>query len=102
MEVSILFTYGALKRLIKGRTDRLFDDLDIDQDVRAGVEAGRIKPISEVLKDAKESGLQVYACSAAMAAYGVRQEDLIEEVDGVASLFTVIDQAREGAVTLYI
>lgn len=103
MEVHMLFTYGGLNRLVKGRGDEL--GVVVDPYVRGkleeGLAKGTVSKISTDLKEAKKLGLKIYACVSAMGLLNVTKNDLIEEVDEVMGLATFLGLSR-GAATYYI
>ena len=102
-EVSILFTYGALVRLIKGRTDEVGEETDptLRQKINEGLEKGTIRSISEGINELKRFGGRIYACVAAMSFYNVIRDELIDEVDGVMGIAAFLEVTR-GAQILYI
>lgn len=103
MEVHILFTYGGLYRLVKGRVDELGSMVNesIRRRLEAGLAKGTVAKLSDDIRDAKKLGLKIYACVTTMTILGVTEEELIEEVDQVTGLSTFLDISR-GAMTYYI
>ena len=105
-EVHMLFTYGALKRLVKGQIDEMHLDGEptpYAAELAKHLEGGAIESISEMLKTAKRLGsLCVYACSGAMAILNISREELIEEVDAVTGLVRFVALMKEADTTLYI
>ena len=57
-EVHVLFTYGAVWRLVKGKTDEVGEETDalIREDVIPGLEKGSIQKISEMIAHLKGFG----------------------------------------------
>ncbi len=104
MDVNVLFTYSALKRLVKERTDIVGDETDRELRIvfEKGLTKGSIQSITTQLRDAKRMGLKIYACVAAMATLNITREELIEEVDEVVGLAAFLDLARNSALTLYV
>jgi peroxiredoxin family protein len=102
-EVFTFFTYGALFRLIKGRTDEVGEETDptIRQKIKEGLKKGSIRSISEGVEELKRFGGKIYACIAAMSFYGVTRDELISEVDGVMGIAAFLETTR-GAQILYI
>ncbi len=104
MEVVTLFTFGALKRLIKGAIDDVAPEThsDMKDAIEMGLETGILLPISEQIREAKRLGLQLHVCVTAMTLFNLKQDDLIEEVDSVAGLGMFVDVARDSAMSMYI
>jgi len=61
----------------------------------------KLPSIAELIKNAKESGVKLYACSTTMDVMGVRKEDLIPEVDDIVGAATFL-QLSEGGQILFI
>ena len=102
-EVYTLFTYGALFRLIKGRTDEVGEETSptLRQKIKEGLEKGSIRSISDGINELKRFGGRIYACVAAMSFYDVIRDELIDEVDGVMGIAAFLEATR-GAQLLYI
>ena len=102
-EVFVFFTYGALFRLIKGRTDEVGDETDptIRQRISRELGLGGIRSVSEVIRELKRFGGKIYACVAAMAFYDVIKDELIDEVDEAMGLAAFLE-ATKGANLLYV
>ncbi len=103
-EVHILFTYGAVTRLVKGRTDRVEEETDawIRQGVKVGLVAGSIQKISDLLKDLRKFGGKIYACVSAMAFHDIRKDELIDEVDHVTGITAFLGMTKGATTVLYI
>ncbi len=103
-EVHALFTFGALKRLVKGRADDLGDETspDINQLVRHGPVRGKMPLIAELLHDASQLGLKIYACPAAMAFFGIKKEELVDGVDQVMGLTGFLEVSQGAGLSYYI
>ncbi len=103
MEVHMLFTYGGLERLIKGRSDELgnITDVNIRKKIKDALEKGKILKLSEDLADAKKIGVKIYACVTAMSIMNVNDKELINEVYQVMGLsqFLVLSG---GSITYYV
>lgn len=102
-EVHVLFTYGAVNRLVNGRVDMVGEETEawIREDVKKGLEEGSIQRISEMVSHLKGFGGKVYACVAALKFHNIAKDELIEEVDGVTGISTFLEET-EGATILYI
>ncbi|MBI2851444.1 MAG: DsrE/DsrF/DrsH-like family protein [Chloroflexi bacterium] len=103
MDVTILLTYEALRRFVKGHledmegTDDEFQNLFHD-----GIERGSITSIEGKLTEAKNLGLKLYACPSAMATMNIVRQDLVDEVDDLMGLATFIGLARTAKINWYI
>ena len=104
MEVVTQFTFGALKRLVKGAIDDVAPETqsDMKDAIEMGLEVGILLPISEQIREAKRLGLQLHVCVTAMTLFNLSQDDLIEEVDSVAGLGMFVDIARDAAMSIYV
>ena len=103
-EVHVIFTYGAVDRLVKGRTDLVSEETDawIRELVKAGIEKGSLEKLSERLKGFKELGGKLYACVSAMALHGITKDDLIEEVDRVIGVGTFLELVGDSPTLFYV
>jgi len=102
-EVSVLFTYGAIRRLVKGCTDEVGEETPtwIQRALPQGLETGSMKRISEMITYVKGFGGKLFACSAAMTFHHIAPETLLDEVDGVTGISTFLEEA-EGGQLLYV
>jgi peroxiredoxin family protein len=103
MEVYILFTYGGLRRLVKGQVNKI--DKKVDKNIEKRIEQSiskKIMPLlSEDIVEAKKLGLKIYACVGSMGIMNISKDDLIEDVDQIMGLAAFLDISRE-AITYYI
>jgi peroxiredoxin family protein len=104
MGVVALFTFGALKRLVKGSIDDIAPETgnEMKDAIETGLEVGILAPISEQIREAKRLGLRLHVCVTTMTLFNLSIEDLIEEVDSVAGLGMFVDIARSAAMSLYM
>ncbi len=58
------------------------------------------KRIIEFIREAKEAGVEMHVCSAALQLHDMTEEDLIEECDGVVGAAYMTDQALDAALVL--
>ncbi len=58
--------------------------------------------IREMIKECKDLGVKFYACSTTMEMFGLRREDLIEEVDDVVGATTFMNMAMEDAIVMFV
>ena len=101
--VHVLFTYGAILRLIKDRTDNVGNETEgwLRAQVLVGRDVKTIPVISEMISHLKGFGGKIYAWTAAMAFHEVSKEDLIEEVDDILGIASFL-QRIESANLIYI
>ncbi len=62
----------------------------------------KMPPIRQMLRDLKDLGVKLYACSNTMELLGLRREDLIDEVDDVVGATTFLQMASEDAIVLFV
>lgn len=58
------------------------------------------KPIIEFIRDAKEAGVEMRVCSAALQLHGMTEDDLIDECDGVVGAAYMVDKGLEAKLVL--
>ncbi|MGA7799707.1 MAG: DsrE family protein [Gammaproteobacteria bacterium] len=58
------------------------------------------KPIIEFIREAKEAGVQLYCCSAALERYEMTEDDLIDECDGVVGAAWMLNESLEADLVL--
>ena len=102
-EVHVLFTYGAVLRLIKNRADDIGEETNawIRKEIKSGLETGHMKKISEMINYLKGFGGRIYACSAALAFHNIAITDLGEAVDEVTGISSFLEKT-DGATMLYV
>ncbi len=59
-------------------------------------------PIREMIKECKELGVKLYACSNTVELMGLKREQLLDEVDDIVGATTFLEMASEDAVVLFI
>ena len=105
-EVHILFSYGALQRLVKGRTDDIAvgdPPGSLKMQLERNLEIGVLDSLHEMLQTGKRFGsLRIYACSASLAILNIARGELIDEVDASMGMVGFMDLVREADLTLYI
>ena len=104
MEAYILLTHGGLRRFTHGHLEEMGEETTVQsrQGIEFGLMTGALNPLEKQLADAKELGLNLYACVGAMSAFNIRREDLLPEVDEDIGLGTFLDIARTASVNWYI
>jgi predicted peroxiredoxin len=58
------------------------------------------KRIIDFIREAKEAGVEMYVCSAALQLHDMTEDDLIEECDGVVGAAYMTDQGLEASLVL--
>lgn len=85
IEVEMHFTSTTVRWLLAGVADRAFTD------------HAQSKTVLDYVREAKRTGVKLYACAMAKNEHG-RSEALIAEVEGIAGAATVIGTAIEPGV----
>ena len=103
MDVTILLTYEALRRFVKGHLEDMEGTDDEFQNLfQDGIERGSITSVAGKLAEAKDLGLKLYACPSAMATMNIIRQDMVDEVDDLMGLATFIGLARTAKINWYI
>ena len=104
MEVHMLLTHGGLRRFTTDNLDAMGDETPAQarQDCELGLMTGALNTLQKQLADAKELGLNLYACTGAMAIMNVRRDRLVKEVDKEIGLAIFFDLARAAEINWYI
>ncbi len=105
-EAHLFFSYGALKRLVKGNTDAVEiegEAAPFKDDIEKNLRRGTLDSISEMLDVAKRFGkLKVYACTASMAVLNITRDELVDAVDSSMGLVAFLSLVKDADQTLYI
>ena len=105
-EVHIFCSYGALKRMVKGRTDDVViegEAAHFRDDIEKNLKRGTIDKISEIIATAKRFGrFSLYACTGSMAVLNITRDELIGAVDSSMGLVSFLALTKEADQTLYI
>jgi len=64
--------------------------------MRGKIKGMKLRAIPELIHDAHEMGVHIHACSTTMDMMGVRQEDLIPEVDDIVGAATFLQLSEDG------
>lgn len=86
-EAKIVFQIDGVLLMKKGVAENLM-----------AMEGG--KPIIDFIREAKEAGVEMYCCSAALQLHRLTPADLIEECDGVVGAAWMMEQALEADAVL--
>lgn len=105
-EVHLFFSYGALKRLVKGNTDSVAiagEPVFFKEDIEKNLERGTLDSISEMIETAKRFGrLKIYACTGSMAVLNIARNELIDSVDSSMGLVGFLELVKGADHALYI
>jgi len=86
-EATLIFQIDGVLLMKKGVSDNLM-----------ALEGGKL--IIDFIREAKEAGVEMYCCSAALQLHGMSEDDLIEECDGVVGAAWMVDQATDANIVL--
>lgn len=105
-EVHAFFSYGALKRLVRGMTDRAVIEGEVSPfsaEIEKNLSRGTLDSISEMMEVAKRFGrFKVYACTGSMAVLNIARDELIDAVDQSMGLVSFLQLVKHADQTLYI
>jgi peroxiredoxin family protein len=105
-EVHLYFTFWGLRMLEKGALEKArlpLEYRDMEEQFMKRLQEMKYPTPYQLLKTMKASGLlKIYACTPTMEMFGVRQENLIPEVDAFVGAATFLDVASDADVTLFI
>jgi peroxiredoxin family protein len=107
MDVTIFVTFWGLNLLKKGG----FDKAPLSQMNMGGLgkwmmkkmmRKANVQPLDEMYKDLRELGVKILPCDMTMGVMGIKKEDLIEDIDGIAGVGTYINESKNADMTLFI
>jgi peroxiredoxin family protein len=107
MDVTIFVTFWGLNLLKKGG----FDKAPLSQMNMGGLGRWMIKrmmkkanvmPLDKMYKDLRELGVKVWPCDMTLGVMGIKREELIDDIDGIAGVGSYINEAKESEITLFI
>lgn len=105
-EVHTFWSYGALKRLVKGRADELLTQGDAEPfraEIEKNLKRGTLDKISDMLLTAKRFGrFRIYACTASMAVLNITRDEMDASVDASMGLVSFMELVKAADTTLYI
>jgi peroxiredoxin family protein len=104
MEAHILLTHQALRRFSGEYLEDRGEETpaQASQDIEFGLMTGALNTLEKQLADAKELGLNLFACAGAMAILNLRRDDLRPEVDDIIGLGVFFELARSATINWYI
>jgi peroxiredoxin family protein len=102
-EVNIFVTFWGLLSFTKGEKKMIMpkEFEHMGQAMMEGMAREHVASWYSMIKEAKEFGAKVYACSMACGVMGIKREDLDPIVDDMVGAATFLQQA-EGGQTLFI
>jgi peroxiredoxin family protein len=106
IETHIYFTFGGMKLLTKDSADSIAPSVDLGlskEQLTQLLSKGGMPSLNDMLKQAKESGVKIHACSPTMGLFGTKKEDLVGVVDDVIGASGFLELASDpDALTLFI
>ena len=97
----VLF-HAALARLLDGEADRVEDDLPSVHTYRSALGGGRVRPVSEVLENARLDGAGLFACSASVALLDRERDQILGIVDEIVGWPTILRWMESSDQVLYL
>ncbi len=105
-EVHVFFSYGALKRLVKGKIDEVVmegEPAPFKAEIEKNLKRGTLDKLSEMLDTAKRfERFKIYACTASMAVLNIARNELMDIVDSSMGLVSFLELVKGADKTLYI
>ncbi len=104
-EADLFFTFWGLLALKKGYEPSMVskDYQDYSERLTEAVASGSMPGWRELLEQGKATGnIRIYACSATLGLFKMKEGDLESFVDGVAGASTFLGLARDADVSLFI
>ena len=62
----------------------------------------KVKPLREMMKDAKELDVKMLVCDMSMDIMGLQKEEFIDEVDDIVGVGTYLKESKDANLTLFI
>ncbi|MEM0130040.1 MAG: DsrE/DsrF/DrsH-like family protein [Thermoplasmatales archaeon] len=102
-DVKIFATFWGLLNFVKGEKKMMLpkEFESMGPMLLEGMKRDGVKSWYEMLKEAKEFGAKIYACSMTASIMGIKKEDLDPIIDGVVGAATFV-QESSGGNTLFI
>ena len=66
------------------------------------MQKSKMPSIEEMISLAKKMGVHIIACNTSMEIMGIKEEDLIPEVDEIAGVATYLLKAKNSRINLFI
>lgn len=97
----VLF-HAALFRVMSAGLDEVEDALPAAASYREAMLSGRVRPVSQILAEARREGLGVFACSASVALLGLEPDEALAAVDEVIGWPTILAWMGASDRVLYL
>ena len=97
-EARLFFTYWSLEHLKRSGRSPLPLDAEAAEHrgvIEANLKKGHMKEIAELLRDAKQLGARIYACSGSMSILNIARDELMDQVDEIAGMASFLTEAEE-------
>ncbi|MEM0441136.1 MAG: DsrE/DsrF/DrsH-like family protein [Candidatus Caldarchaeum sp.] len=97
-EAALYFTFGGMKLLTKQLAETIKPSVDLGltkEQLEQLLAKGGMPTLHDMLKNAKELGVKIYACSPTMNLFGLRKEDLVDVVDDIIGASTFLEIASD-------
>ena len=103
MEVSVFVTGFALGSFAKKRREAPFpaEFAGMASALEKGLKAAKAPPWDEMLRQAKDLGAKVYACSMMSEVMGLKKGDFGDLIDDIVGAATFLEQSENGQ-TIFI
>lgn len=106
METYICFPFGGTKLLTKASANSFTSFLELEptkEHFKQLLSTAGMPSLSDMLKQAKESGVKTHVCSPTVGLFGTKKEDLVGVVDDVIGASGFLQLASDpDALTLFI
>ena len=97
----VLF-HGALARFLDHGLDIVGNDQPEAESYRKALGEGRVRPVSEILADARRGGAGLFACSASAALLGREPCEVLQSVDEIVGWPTILRWMESSDQVLYL
>ncbi len=107
LETTVFFTFWGLNLLRKGGLQKAsLSKMHLlglgDAMIKSRMAKANATPLAQLLADSQALGVKLLACDLTLEVMGVSEQDLIDEVSGVASVGSFIAAAKDSQITLFI
>jgi peroxiredoxin family protein len=107
MDVTIFVTFWGLNLLKKGGLDKApLSKMNMGGLGKAMMKKmmgkANVQPLDKMLADLRELGVKIMPCDMTMDVMGIKKEDLITEIDGIAGVGSYIKDAKDSQITLFV
>ncbi len=103
VSVTVFFTHYGVLRLTRNRVDDT--SFGLGSEVREGLEQalveGEMERIIDLLRMLRIMGGKVYVCPTALRVHGLKRSDLVDEIDEVKSLSSVLEENIDSRIIVF-